>query len=581
MANGMGSLYIGATGLRHSQTAMNTTANNLANVNTTGYVRQQVLFGDMNYITFSNNAAVSKQQAGLGLTIADVLHTRDVFLDKSYRTESGRQAFYETCYSTTSEIETYYQEMEGAAFQDNLEDFWAAFEEFAKDPSDSVNQNLIMQRASLFISRAQSVYSNMQNYQTNMNTRISDDIDRINKIGHDIYKLNNQIAKIEAGGVETAMGLRDDRDNLLDELAKLAKISYKELSDGTVKVSLEGVDFVDEAHVYEMAKKVDKLTGFITPYWPHMSDTDRGQYSEVFNYGVDICSEYNTDIGELKAYIMQRGDHWATYKDIEGMSQDVYNDTTGLSVMLTVEAQLDQLIHGIITSINDAFCPNVASETAITGTDEQGNAVTFPAGTKILDTENCSVGSDGKLPPQELFTRNGCSRYQTITGDDGKIYYVYNEEDTSDTGLMYCTRGVKVNKAIVDQPSYIPHQVQKLNAEGKRPIDYGLGEKLSDIWKKSDLVLSPNSTGTCTFGEYYSQMIGELGTAGSIYDTVSSTLEGTATAIDNQRSQVSGVSSEEELTNMIKYQNGYNAASRYMNVVSEMIETLVKSLGAG
>ena len=377
MANGMGSLYIGASGLRHSQTAMNTTANNLANVNTTGYVRQQVLFGDMDYIKFGRDAAISKQQAGLGLTIADVLHTRDIFLDRSYRTESGRQAFYETCYSTTSEIETYYQEMEGTAFQDNLEDFWAAFEEFAKDPSDSVNQNLIMQKASLFISRAQSVYSNMQNYQTNMNTRISNDIDRINEIGHEIYKLNNQIAKIETGGVETAMGLRDDRDNLLDELSKLAKISYKELSDGTVKVSLEGVSFVDEAHVYEMDKQVDKLTGFITPYWPHMSDTARGQYSKVFNFGVDICSENNTDIGELKAYVMQRGDHWATYKDIEGMSQEQYNDTTGLSVMLAVEAQIDQLMHNIITSINDAFCPNIESTTTITGTDEQGKPLHF------------------------------------------------------------------------------------------------------------------------------------------------------------------------------------------------------------
>ena len=46
MANGMGSLYIGASGLQNSQNALNTTANNLANVETKGYVRQQVLFAD-------------------------------------------------------------------------------------------------------------------------------------------------------------------------------------------------------------------------------------------------------------------------------------------------------------------------------------------------------------------------------------------------------------------------------------------------------------------------------------------------------------------------------------------------------
>ena len=44
MANGFGSMYIGASGLQSAQNALNTTANNLANVNTEGYVRQQVVF---------------------------------------------------------------------------------------------------------------------------------------------------------------------------------------------------------------------------------------------------------------------------------------------------------------------------------------------------------------------------------------------------------------------------------------------------------------------------------------------------------------------------------------------------------
>ena len=574
MANGMGSLYIGASGLKSSQTALNTTANNLANIDTTGYVRQQVLFGDLNYVTSDRNPAISQAQSGLGVTIADVVHTRDYFLDKSYRTESGRQAFYAAGYSTTSEVETYFQEMEGEAFQENLEDFWSAFQEFAKDPSDSANQNLIMQKATLFVSRSQSVYSSLQGYQNNINTQVSDDIDRINELGHNIYDLNEQISKIEAGGVETAMGLRDERDNALDELSTLASISYKESSDGTVKVKLEGVDFVDEANVYDMGKETDSVNGFITPYWPHMSDTEAGKYSEVFNYSVDISSKKNTDIGELKALVMQRGDHVADYTDIEGMSSDTYNDTTGMSTMLTSEAQIDQLIHNIVTSINDTICPNVKSSSAITGTDASGNAVSFAAGTLILDTANCSVGSDGKIPPAELFTRTGSDRYTTVSGNDGKTYYVYNAEDTSDTSKMYTTKSLSVNSVIAATPSLLTYKTQA------GAVDYGLGEDLTKVWSNSAVTLSPNSTGTCTFAEYYSQMIGELGTSGSVYDTTATSLEGTVTAIDNKRQQVTGVSSDEELTNMIKYQNAYNAASRYINVVSEMMQTLISSLGA-
>lgn len=573
MANGMGSLYIGASGIKFSQTAMNATANNLANVNTQGYVRQQVLFGDSHYITFDRNAAISHQQAGLGVTIADIVHTRDFFLDRAYRTESGRGAFYAACFDTTDEIETYFQELEGEAFQDSILDFKTSFDEFAKDPSDSVNQNLVMQKASLFISRSQSVISYLQNYQVNMNSQISEDMDRINEIGHHIYELNENIAKIESGHIETAMSLRDERDNLLDELASLGRIEYKELYDGRVKVSFEGVDFVDEVHVYEMAKKVDKITGFITPYWPHMSDTKKGQISEVFHFNLDISSENNTDLGELKALIMQRGDHFADYRDIEGMSQDTYNNTTGMSSMLSIESQLDQLIHNIVTSINDIICPNVASENEITGTDEAGNRVTFQAGTMILDTENCSYGSDKQIPPQELFVRTGCARYQKIQGDDGKTYYVFNEEDLTDTARMYTTKSIHVNQEIVETPSLLAH----MNQKGE--IDYELGKHLVDIWDKSEIFLNPNSTGSCTYDEYYEQMVGELGTAGSIYNTIAYTLEGTATSFDNQRLQTTGVSSDEELTNMIKYQNAYNAASRYMSVISEMIETLVTSLG--
>ena len=80
MANGMGSLYIGSSGLRTSQNALNTTANNLANVDTTGYVRQQVIQADRHYNTFDKNAAISNQQSGLGVSIADVIHSRDIFL---------------------------------------------------------------------------------------------------------------------------------------------------------------------------------------------------------------------------------------------------------------------------------------------------------------------------------------------------------------------------------------------------------------------------------------------------------------------------------------------------------------------
>jgi flagellar hook-associated protein FlgK len=90
--------------------------------------------------------------------------------------------------------------------------------------------------------------------------------------------------------------------------------------------------------------------------------------------------------------------------------------------------------------------------------------------------------------------------------------------------------------------------------------------------------INANNTAPCNFEGYYERMIVELSSKGSVYNTLATNLTSEVSSIDNNRQQVIGVSSDEELTNMIKYQNAYNAASRYINVVSEMLEHLVTRL---
>lgn len=592
MANGFGSLYIGVSGLQSSQNALNVTANNLANVDTKGYVRQQVLFGDRDYVTFNTTASISKQQSGLGVQIADVLHTRDVFLDRSYRTESGRQAFYASTFEAAQEVETYFQELEGEAFQDAVEDFWVSFQELSKAPDDSVYQNLVIQKAQLFMSRATEVYSGLQSYQYNINTQITDQIDRVNELGEMIYDMNLAIQKVEAGDVETAMTIRDARDQALDELSSLVEITYNEDAYGVVKVSIEGVEFVDECNVYNVEKKYDKVTGFITPYWGYLSDTDRGNYVNVFEFKTDISAANKNDMGSLKALVLARGEYVANYTDVEGVDKDTFNDRAGMSVMLKAEAELDQMIHGIVTAINDLLCPNVEAGALIseltggaaTSMDvrlSDGSTFTLTENTKILDTENCSVGADGKLPPQELFTRLGSERYETAsyttTDANGnpvtKVIYIYNEEDPLDDTKQYTLKSLSVNEALVVEETALPH----LRQNGD--VNYALAAELAAVWDEERMFLNPNDTKPCSFKEYYESMIGEMATFADVYQSTSTSLTGTVASIDNQRQQVIGVSSDEELTYMIKYQNAYNAASRFINVIDEMIEHLLTQLG--
>ena len=294
------------------------------------------------------------------------------------------------------------------------------------------------------------------------------------------------------------------------------------------------------------------------------------------------------------ALILARGDRKATYKDIVGLTSDEYNRSTadsiatGMSVMLQAQAQLDQLVHGMITAINDTLCPNTTlgeltgNTASLTGTDENGNTVTITSGMKVLDTKNCSTGSDKQIPPQELFTRLGTERYtkvsvqetdangNTVTND----YYVYNEESETDTSKQYTLASVSVNDKLVEQESLLPHLSQ--NGE----VNYDLAQKVAALWNGEYLTLDPDDTNKVTFIDYYNNMVGAFGTIGSVYESTSTSLSGTVTAVDNQRSQVMGVSSDEELTKMIKFQNAYNASSRFINVVNEMIESMITQLGS-
>lgn len=566
MGNGFGSLYVGASGLQNAQNAINTTANNLANVDTKGYVRQQVRYADKNYTILKDSRAnVNMQQSGLGVSIGDVVHARDIFLDKTYRQETGRMSFYSARYETATYVEDLMQELNGQQFKQSVSDLWQAFQEVSTKPADSTNQNLVLQKADLLVSRTQKLYSDLQNYQSNINNQIKDDVDRVNTIGNRIYELNLQIQKVESGGTETAMTLRDERDNLLDELGNYGRIEVTEDATGFVYVDMEGVRFVDENRCYNMGLKAADGTGFYTPYWPQQSDVEKGQYVPVFRLSGEISSEMNTDIGSIKSKLLVRGDTYGRREDMA--SEESYGNIEGCTLM-EVEAELDVLFSNIVRSMNDIYCPNTETTSAFTSKD----GVTYPAGTKILDEENCARGVDGELPPRELFTRIGIDRYTKVTGTDGKTYYVYNEEDPDVSSTRYAIGTITVNSDLKRQITLMP----AYKKDGS--VDYEMGAKLAVAWEVKDMKLNPYDQKPCTFEEYYDKMVDQLGIEGNTYKSVTETLSGAVSSVDSKRQQVSGVSSDEELSNMIKFQSAYNAASRFMNVISEMTETIVTGL---
>ena len=329
----MGSMYVGTSGLQTSQNALNTTAHNMSNLDTTGYTRQQVALGTRQYNTLSKNScATSYTQLGLGVAYSQTRQVRDYFLDKNYRRESGRSMFYETSANTLTQVEDILGESnEGKSFQITMADLWTAVEELSKDPTSKVNQNLFITRCDEFIQRAQGVYDSLATYQLDMNADVKQSVDRINEIAQRVDVLNNAIMKIETAGIEHANDLKDERNGLLDELGKYGNISWSEDEYGAVNIAFEGVDLLKNGMFNEIDIYQDPQTEFYIPFW---AKNARYEYNEegqklvvpesiqdalIYDLYRPVSSEINTDIGGLRATLLARGDHMGSCVDISRM----------------------------------------------------------------------------------------------------------------------------------------------------------------------------------------------------------------------------------------------------------------------
>ena len=589
----MSSLYVGTSGLRTSQNGLHTTAHNLTNADTEGYVRQQVIQTDFGYNTIGRTA-LGLSQVGLGVDTMTVKQTRDIFLDKSYRQELGRQGFYESQFEAADEIQQILGEIEGVQFQTELNDFWVALQEMAKEPDSIATRATLIQSAVGFMERAESISDQIAEYQLNLNQSISMQVDRINEIADRIGELNKKIMSCEASGIENANDYRDERNLLLDELGSFVGISYKELPTGVVTVMAEQMPLVTEDKVFHMGTRtITDTSPMLTACWPCYNGM------EVFNFERTPNPAQDTDIGSLKGLILARGSKIgksydipvapkeADYTDENGVfneaeykkamtlferEREVYNRDIESSIITSTQAKFDQLIHGIVTTINDILCPNKEIEIQ----DENGNIKTI----KVLDEENAPVGMDmDTTMGAELFSRKSMSRYTektevTLANGQKAEVYIYNEEDTKNNYSLYTLGELEVNPEILQDRSKLPLS----SNTGTGDFDIKTAERLLSAWQEDFATLSPNELNYNNFMEYYTALVGSIGTKGEKYSTMAENQSSLVEGIQNGRLTVMAVSTDEELTYLIKYQHAYNASARYINVVSEMLEHILSSM---
>lgn len=564
----MSSFYIGVSGLQTSNNALNTTAHNMSNLDTQGYTRQQVQQGTRNYVTNARYTEKNWIQTGLGVNYTRTRQERDDILDRNYRRESGRLAFYDISAATLEEIEYILGESnEGHEFSvaligevngENTRDgLWGAIQELADDPTASVNQNLFVTKAYEFITKAQKVYDSLCEYQDNMNKTVKTYVDKINSYAQEIEALNRAIVRVE-GGPEHANDLRDRRNYLLDELAKIGNISYSEDMSGYVSVRFEQVDLVKGGLVNEMCLYQDAKTGFYTPYWKMLAKYDKFdkdgnpivseeniEGAKVYDLTQKISSEFNTDIGSLKSTLLARGDHRATHNELDNINPDGkyeenwYNKHIEQSLVMNVQAEFDKLVHIITTKINSILA------------DAAERATQLNPDSDYLRDENGD--------PYQLFQLMAPVD-KTLPGDTREQ-------------MAWSVRNIAINPELRQNPSLLTFRL------GEHSEDQETMEALKKAFEEPIYTLNPNVKTPVCFKDYYKNLVSQIANNGFVFRAVQDNQNVATDALKYAREQIVGVSSDEELTNMIMYQNAYNASSRYINVINEMLDHLLSTLG--
>jgi flagellar hook-associated protein 1 FlgK len=549
----MANLYVGSSGLQATQNALNTTAHNMANLDTEGYTRQQISQGTRAYQTLEYRYdTVALKQIGTGVNYNNCKQVRSEFLDISYRKETGRYSFHEVSTKALEEIQDQLQEMDGCEFAESMNNLWVAVQELAKDPCSAVNQSALVTRANEFLTRAKSVYEGLVSYQDNLDTTIKTMVEDINNCGDRIRQLNEDIVNIESGRQEKANDLRDERNMLLDRLGEYGKLDYHEDIFGNVIVLFEGSSFITTDHVNHIAidTKLGSSVGYATPIWEYAAKTEiRPDGSKeivsidgahIYDLTAAISTSTDTDIGKLKGVLLARGDHNASYHDITE-DTNYYNSNIAQSVIMNVEAEFDQMIHNIMTAVNEVM----------------ENAESNPA---VIDSEK------GDPADYTMFV---------VANTEDKLNYDINKEKPAGTILTgFTIKNTQINPKLLQDPTTFTYRTVDGNE------DNATTTALKEAFTTDKYVLNPNVATRNSFISYYNSLVNQVANSGDVSKSIMEAQEQTVSAVSSAREQIVGVSSDEELEFMIMFQNAYNASSRYINVVAEMLEHLVSTLGS-
>jgi flagellar hook-associated protein FlgK len=655
---------LGIEGLLAAQTALDTVGHNLANANTPGYSRQNVL------LETAPAVHIGGKLVGNGVRAEKVVSVRDLLVNQRILVQRSAVGRLSTLSNGLGDVQSLFAEPSDGSLSSTLSGFFGSISSLSANPGDATLRSDALRTASDLASRFQSLYGGLQKLRTDAVSQITAQVAQVNQLTKQIVTLNQAIGAQEVDGSE-ANDLRDSREEALRSLSDLIDVNVVERPNGTIDVSSQGQVLVAGTMRFDLTSTTSESAGAVLHVTGSNQDiTPRGgsiaglldevqsalpqrmqaldtlastfvhEVNKAHSTGVPLAGPFQS----LQAsYALHDANGDGSYED-ELVSQaglpfpiqdgaltvNVTNRATGdvNTVQIPIHAatttvgdivQALRAIPGMDASISDDGFLSVraaygygfdfsaksfptsgalgGSSVAITGkyTGTSATDLTFKpeiAGTigatpnllvDVIDGSGAKVATvnvgAGYVPGSELDLGNGLKAsfgLGSIATTDSFALHAVADGDTSDVlaalGLNALFTGTKasdigVSQAIQDDPT-------QLAAGATGPG--GDGDALAGILAVSNSQLSALDGNTPQ--QFVGQLASNIGADKASADQAQSTEQALQDSLVAQRNANSGVNTDEEMVNMLQFQQAYRASAQFIQVVNSLNDALLNAI---
>lgn len=582
MSGLFGTLHVGKSGIFANQRSIDVTSHNIANANTEGYSRQRAeLQTERPFCTPSMNNAAGAGQLGRGVNVADINRIRDTFLDYQVRIELGVQGKYAGRHKFLNEIENIFNEPSETGISTLLGNFFDGWQELSKQPHSSNARTVVAEQSKALTDELNHLYGQLHKLKDNAKTSIRQDLNDVNSILDQMERLNEEIIQVTAAG-QKPNDLLDRRDLLLDKLSSKFGINIEKKGLNGIDVNTKGdagAEPPDGLNLIQMVKPEEALR------LAYISSIDEdpsiaGQYVVTYYKNADMTDEknkvemtINLSDEDYKALDKSRTlwtDKSGNPVDEKGVKTDVtsgkvtvltnirtFQPSTGnLNGYMTVQDDIDNQIDQL-----DKLARSLAY--AVNFVHEQDDA------DKISFFLNRDGGAEDEI------TAGNITVNEEILKDVMKIKVGKGDNPGETDGTRALAIANIMDRLIAIQNIQLRNESGKTKTNRNQFIANICG---GDIIDEAGIKTIKGNTDGMTYGGYFKDMVDRLGVQTQEAKRMVKNQHSVLASFQQSRDAVSGVSLDEEMTNLIQFQHAYQANAKLISTVDELLDVVVNGL---